>query len=139
MYTHLLHHYSLCTLTKRRKNENCKGIQVFKPLPNHLIAHSQSSQLLLSLLASKKRCWDPIQKWKHESIETLPILVFPLCPNILQPHCEFEPEFLLPPLQTLTISLERTEEDKNTWKHLVHGEEDPMTEFEEKLSISYYK
>jgi hypothetical protein len=73
----------------------------------------------------------PHSKRKHESIETLPISIFPLCPNILQPHCEFEPEFLLPPLQTLSISLERTEEEKNTWKQLVHGEEEPRTEFEE--------
>ena len=67
---------------------------------------------------------------KDESKETLPISVFPLCPNILQPHYEFEPEFLSPP-QTLSISLERTKEEKNTWKQLVHGEEDPRTKFEE--------
>jgi hypothetical protein len=59
------------------------------------------------------------------------ILVFPLCPNILQPHCEFEPEFPFPPLQALTISLERTDEEKNMWKQLVHCEEEPRTEFED--------
>jgi hypothetical protein len=78
----------------------------------------------------------PHSKEKHESIETLPILVFPLCPNILQPCCEFEPEFLLPPLQTLAISPERIEEEKKTWNQLVHGEEEPRTEFEEQLSVS---
>jgi hypothetical protein len=73
----------------------------------------------------------PHSRKKHESIETLPISIFPLFPNILQPHCEFELEFLLPPLQTLAIYLERTEEEKNTWNQLVHGEEEPRTEFEE--------
>ena len=75
-------------------------------------------------------CWGPIPKGeKDESKETPPPLVFPLCPNILQPHCEFEPEFLFPPLQTLSISLEKTEEEKNMWKKLVNGEEDPRNEF----------
>jgi hypothetical protein len=73
----------------------------------------------------------PHSKEKLDSIETLPISIFPLFPNILQPHCEFEREFLLPPFQILAISLERIEEEKNTWKQLVHGEEDPRTEFEE--------
>jgi hypothetical protein len=73
----------------------------------------------------------PHSKNKHESIETLAISIFPLCPNILQPHFEFEPKFILPPLQTLAISIERTEEEKNTWNNLVHGEEDPRTGFEE--------
>jgi hypothetical protein len=68
---------------------------------------------------------------KNERKENLPILVFPLFPNILQPQCEFEPEFIFPPLQTLSISLERIEEEKNTWKKLVHGEEEPRTAFEE--------
>jgi hypothetical protein len=90
-------------------------------------------------LAYKRRCWGPIPRKKHESIETLPISVFPLCPNILQPHCEFEPEFLFPPLQILAISLERIEEEKNMWKKLVHGEEEPRTNFEEQLSVSYCK
>jgi hypothetical protein len=36
----------------------------------------------------------PHSKEKHEITETLPISVFPLCPNILQPRCEFEQEFL---------------------------------------------
>jgi hypothetical protein len=80
-----------------------------------------------------------LSRKKHESKETLPISVFPLCPNILQPHCEFELEFLFPPLQTLAISLERTEEERNTWKQLVHGEEEPKTEFEEKFLVSYCK
>jgi hypothetical protein len=61
----------------------------------------------------------------------------------LPPHCEFEPEFLIPalfpPLQTLAISLERTEEEKDTWKQLELGEEEPRTEFEEQLSVSYCK
>jgi hypothetical protein len=73
----------------------------------------------------------PLSKRKHERIETIPISIFPLSPNIWQPHYEFEPEFLLPPLQILSISLERTEEENNTWKQLVHGEEDHMTKFEE--------
>jgi hypothetical protein len=73
----------------------------------------------------------PHFKKNHESIETLPISIFPRCPNTLQPHCEFETEFLLPPLKILSLSLERTEEDKNTWKKLVYGEEDPRTNFEE--------
>jgi hypothetical protein len=34
-------------------------------------------------------------------------------------------------LQALAISLERTEEEKKTWKQLVHGEEEPRTKFEE--------
>jgi hypothetical protein len=75
----------------------------------------------------------PHSKKKQESIETMPISIFPLFPNILQPHREFEPKFLLPPLQTLSISLERTEEEKNMWKQLVHGEEEPRTEFEEQF------
>jgi hypothetical protein len=70
-------------------------------------------------------------KNKHESIETLPISILSLCPNIFQPHCEFEIEFLLPPLQILSIYLERNEEEKNTRKQLVHGDEDPRTKFEE--------
>jgi hypothetical protein len=41
-----------------------------------------------------------------------------------------EPKFHLPPLKILDISLERTEEEKNTWKRLVHGEEEPRTKFE---------
>jgi hypothetical protein len=73
----------------------------------------------------------PHSKKKHESIETLPISIFPRCPNILQPHCEFEPECLLPPLQILSISLERIEEEKNMWKQLGHGEEEPRTKFKE--------
>jgi hypothetical protein len=36
-------------------------------------------------------------------------------------------------LQILAISLERTEEENNTWKKLVHGEEDPKTKFEEQF------
>ena len=40
---------------------------------------------------------------------------------------------LFPPLQTLAISLERTEEKKNTWKQLVHGEEYSRTKFEEQF------
>jgi hypothetical protein len=131
------------TLTKSAKNKNCKGIRVFGPLPNHLTAHSQSPNRILSFWPIKEGVGVPFQKRKHESKETLPISVFPLCPNILQPHCEFEPEFpfsaLFPPLQTLAISLERTEEEKNTWKQLVHGEEEPRTEFEEQLSVSYCK
>jgi hypothetical protein len=67
-------------------------------------------------------------KRRHERIETLPILISPLCPNILQPHFEFEPKFLLPPLQTLAISLERNKEENNTWKKLVHSEEEPRTD-----------
>jgi hypothetical protein len=73
----------------------------------------------------------PHSRRKHERKETLPISLFHLCPNILQPHCEFEPEFLLPPLQILSISLERNEGEKNMWKQLVHGEEDPNTKFKE--------
>jgi hypothetical protein len=70
-------------------------------------------------------------KEKHESIETLPISVFPLFPNICQPHCEFEPEIPFSPLQALAIPLERTGEEKETWKKLVHCEEEPRTEFKE--------
>jgi hypothetical protein len=73
----------------------------------------------------------PHSKKKHESIETLPISIFPHCPNILKPHYAFEPECLLPPLQILSISLERNEEEKKMWKQLVHGEEEPRTKFEE--------
>jgi hypothetical protein len=78
-------------------------------------------------------------KWKHEIIETLPILVLPLCPNILEPHCEFEPEFLFPPLKAFAISIERIEEEKNTWKNLMHGEEEIRTKFKEKLSVWCFK
>jgi hypothetical protein len=42
-------------------------------------------------------------------------------------------------LQTLAISLEITKEEKNAWKKLVHGEEEPGIEFEEQLSVSYCK
>jgi hypothetical protein len=42
-------------------------------------------------------------------------------------------------LQTLAISLERTEEEKDMWKQLELGEEEPRTEFEEQLSVSYCK
>jgi hypothetical protein len=45
---------------KSAKNENCKGIWVFGLLPNHLTAHSQSPQPLLSLFPYKRRCWGPI-------------------------------------------------------------------------------
>jgi hypothetical protein len=78
----------------------------------------------------------PHSKEKHKSIETLLILVFSLCPNILKPHCEFEREFLLPPLQILAISPERIEVEKKTWKQLMHGEEDTKTEFEEQSLVS---
>jgi hypothetical protein len=90
-------------------------------------------------LEYKRRCWGPIPRRKHKNIETLPISIFPLFPNILQPHCEFEPEFLLPPLKTLAISLERTEEEKNKWEQSVHSEEEPRTEFEEQFLVSYCK
>jgi hypothetical protein len=42
-------------------------------------------------------------------------------------------------LRTLAISLERTGEEKNKWKQLVHGEEEPRNDFEEQLSVSYCK
>jgi hypothetical protein len=42
-------------------------------------------------------------------------------------------------LKTLATSLERTEEEKDTWKKLVHGEEEPRTEFKEKMMVSYCK
>jgi len=57
----------------------------------------------------------------------------------LQPNCESEPEFLLPPLKNLAISLERIEEEKSTWKKLVHGEEELKIEFEEQFPVSYCK
>jgi hypothetical protein len=70
-------------------------------------------------------------KRKHEGIKNIPISIFPHCPNSLQPHCEFEPEFLIPPLQIFAISLERTEEEKNMWKQLVYSEEEPKNKFKE--------
>ena len=34
-------------------------------------------------------------------------------------------------MQILAISLERTEEEKNMWKKLVHGEDNPRTKLKE--------
>jgi hypothetical protein len=113
------------------KNGKFHRILVSVLVHNRLTAHSQSPQPLLSLLDYKRRGWGPISKRRHKRIETLTIFVFPLCSNIRQPHCEFELEFPFPPLQSLAISLERTQEENETWKQLVHCEEEPRTEFEE--------
>jgi hypothetical protein len=115
MYRHLLTHYSPCTLTEYREKSKLHRILVFGLLLSCLVAQIHSPQPLLSLLTYKRMVWGPMSKEKHESIETLPISVFPVCPNIRQPHCEFEPEFPCYPLQALAIPLERIEEDKEMW------------------------
>jgi hypothetical protein len=82
-------------------------------------------------MAYKRRCWGPIPRGSKREKKLYPFQYSPFapifCSHIVSlSHNSF---FLL--CRILAISLERTKEEKNMWKKLVHGEENPRNELEE--------
>jgi hypothetical protein len=73
-----------------------------------------------------------MSKEKHEKHRNSTHLCISPFPPIFVNHIvSLSQKFPFSPLQALAIPLERTEEEKETWKKLVHCEEDPRTEFKE--------